>query len=137
MKQQFLRVWLTLTPDNLYYVGTFDFVVKRKANVKLRGESYGQYTFFVSEKSGKYKDSLVVNLSTFKKNAVGSTFKGGVIKHRGNDDFTVVTMVTERDKATKSIVSGSRIKLMFFLLVLAIFIPQLVFFLKIILSTSL
>lgn len=130
MKQSFLRVWLTLNPNNLYYVGTYDFVVTKKANVKLPGQYNGAYTLFVLEKGGKYNDTLVVNPSTFKKNSVGSTFKCGVIKHRGNDDFAVVTRETEEDKAIKSIVSGSRRKLMFFLLILALIILQLGFLLK-------
>ena len=128
MKQSFLRMWLTLNPNNLYYVGTFDFVVTKKANVKLPGQYNGAYTLFVLEKDGKYNDTLVVNPSKYKKTAVGSTFKCGVIKHRGNDDFTVITRETEGDKAIKSIVSGSRRKFMFFLLILALFIIQLVFF---------
>ena len=137
MKQSFLRVWLTINPNNLYYVGTFDFVVTKKANVKLPGQYNGAYTLFVLEKGGKYNDTLIVKPSTFKKTAVGSTIKCGVIKHRVNDDFVVLTRKTEGDKAIKSIVSDSRRQLMFFLLILALIIPQLVFFLNLILSISL
>ncbi|MCM3636565.1 hypothetical protein M3152_02445 [Sporosarcina luteola] len=137
MKQSFLRVWKTLNPNNLYYVGTYEFVVTKKANVKLHRQYNGAYSLFVSEKDGKYNDTLVVNLSTFKKNAVGSTIKCGVVKHRGNDEFAVVTRETEGYKAIKSIVSGSRIKLMFLLLILAFIILQLGFFFTFFLSLTL
>ncbi|WP_262174214.1 hypothetical protein [Saccharococcus sp. Marseille-Q5394] len=134
MKQSFLRIWKTLNPHNLYYVGTFDFVVTKKANVKLHRQYNGAYSLFVSEKGGKYNDTLVVNPSTFKKTAVGSTIKCGVIKHRGYDDFAVVTRETEGYKAIKSLVSGSLIKLIFFLVILVFIILQLSFFLNFLLS---
>lgn len=130
MKQLFLQMWYTLKPNNLYYAGTYDFVVTKKQIVKLHRQYNGQYSLFVSEKGGKYNDVLIVSPSAYKKVVVGITIKCGIIKHRGNDDFTVVTKETEEYIAIKSLVSKSRRKLMFFILILAFIILQLSFFLK-------
>ena len=115
------RILLTWRKANLEVVGTYEFLVKNKAIVKLYKQPTGKCILELMTHDGKYAGMLEVNSNEYKRAKIGATFGNHVLlRHYKNKDYYIIAKSSLPEYAVNEVSRESKIYL--FILLAIIFL---------------
>ena len=122
-KEEMKRIILTLNSRNLEFIGVYNFITREKKIVKLYEAEVPQYCLFLSTETGNYGSTVTVSRKRYEKARIGQVYGlCGVIRNIKRDDFIIVVEHTDSETAIKQVVRKSRLKMVFIMVLLGLFL---------------
>lgn len=128
-REEVKKIFFTLNPRNLEFIGVYKFITRKKAIIKLYQSELPQYCLLLSTETGDYESVVIRTKEKYKQAKLEKVYGlCGVIRNINRDDFIIVTDDTDPEIAIKRVVRNSILKMIFIMFVLGLFFLSMVTF---------